>query len=334
MPKSRNKPTVVIAFALKDAALPAFSSPLKGCAEVINLSGVSDDARLDVLREASVVFTRNVATDFQPGELAALENARLLQCFSAGVDFIPFDGVPATLPIACNSGAFAEPMAEHGVAMILAAFKRLFVEHENLKRGEFNQFARNRSVHGSTLGVFGFGGIGVATARLMRKLGAHILAVNRHGATDEEVEFIGTPKDIDTLLVNSDALLIAAPYTRETRGVIGQKELERMAPDATLVNLARGELIDENALYAHLVANPAFTACIDAWWVEPVRHGQFRMDHPFLELPNVIASPHNSASINRDGNPPLKLAGENCRRAVLGEVPLNIIDRALSPLLD
>ena len=85
--------------------------------------------------------------------------------------------------------------------------------------------------------------------------------------------------------------------------------------------LARGEIVDEAALFSHLQAHPDFTACIDAWWVEPVRHGRFEMSHDFTGLPNVIASPHNSASTKGWRDVALARAVANARLALTGEVP-------------
>ena len=148
---------------------------------------------------------------------------------------------------------------------------------------------------------------------------------NRHGRTDERVEWIGTLERLNELLEAADVLLISAPLTRATHGLIGAVGLQRMKADAVLVNVARGEIVQERPLYDHLVKNPRFMACIDARWVEPVRHGEFRMDQPFLNLPNVIASPHNSAQGTGAHDINLRRAVENCRRALTGETPLHLI---------
>jgi len=244
-------------------------------------------------------LTFNTSKELRSGEAELLDGTRLIQFIIAGVDFIPLGELPEGVPVATNGGGYAESMAEHALAMALAAAKRLIVEHENLKLGQFNQFTRNRMLAGGLCGIFGFGGIGAATARLMHGIGMRVHAINRHGRTDERVDWM--------------------------YGVIGAAELRRMKDDAILVNVARGEIVQERPLYDHLVRHPRFTACIDAWWIEPVRHGEFRIDQPFLDLPNVIASPHNSAQGAGAHDISLRRAVENCRRALTGGAPLHVI---------
>ncbi len=194
--------------------------------------------------------------ELRQGEIALLKDIRLLQFINAGIDFVPLAELPAGVPVATNGGAYAEPMAEHAMAMALAASKRLLVEHAALARGEFNQFARNRMLAGGVCGILGFGGIGVATARLARGIGMKVHAINRRGRSEEPTDWIGTPDQLDLLLAASDVLVICTPLTPATVGMIGAAQLARMKPDAILVNVARGEIVDERALYERLVAFP------------------------------------------------------------------------------
>lgn len=318
--------TLVVTFPQEPKGRPYVADALDGAAEVIYLADLDDDQpRASALRKATAILGRNTDKELRPHEPALLGDAKLIQFINAGVDFVKLSVFPPHVPIASNGGAYAEPMAEHVLAMVLAAAKRLIVEHNALIRGEFNQGKRNRSLAGGVCGILGFGGIGEATARLMRALGMKIHAINRRGASDEPTDWIGTPADLDTMLAASDVLVICTPLTPATLGWIGARELRLMKPDAILANLARGEIVDEAALFAHLQAHPKFQACIDAWWVEPVRHGEFRMDFPFLTLPNVIGSPHNSASVPGTGETGLRRAVANIRRALAGETPHYLI---------
>ncbi|HSU05388.1 MAG TPA: NAD(P)-dependent oxidoreductase [Acetobacteraceae bacterium] len=318
------RPVLSIAFSVADSRRAALDRAVSEIADVVYLPDLDPAARADALRRTTVLLSWNTAKELRPGEAQLLVAARLIQFMTAGVDFIPMDELPHGVAIANNGGAYAEPMAEHALAMAFAAAKRLPVEQAAMARGEFNQSNQNRMLAGGVCGILGFGGVGIALARLARCIGMQVHAVNRRGRTDEAIDWIGTPGELDSLLAASDVLVISTPLTRATTGLIDAAALGRMKTDAILVNLARGEIIDEAALYQHLHDHPGFTACIDAWWVEPVRHGAFRMDHPLLDLPNVIASPHNSAQAG-DRDVGLRRALANCRRALLGETPRHLI---------
>src|SRR5262249_23359330 len=309
-----SRPPLVVAFELTETRKAIVADTLAGVSDVVYLTELDEAARAEVLRDAGVLLTFNTSKELRPGETALLAGARLIQFMIGGVDFIPLGELPNGVPVATNGGGYAESMAEHALTMALAAAKRLILEHENLKLGQFNQFTHNRMLAGGVCGIFGFGGIGAATGRLMHGIGMRVHAINRHGQTNERVDWIGTPERLNELLEAADVLV--APLTRATRGLIGAAALHRTTENAILGNGARGEIVQERPLYDHLVKNPRFTACIDAWWIEPVRHGEFRIDQPFLELPNVIASPHNSAQGTGAHNISLRRTVQNCRRAL------------------
>jgi phosphoglycerate dehydrogenase-like enzyme len=291
---------------------------LGGSAHLVFLQDIPGARRAPELSDADVLLSWHPSRELHPEEWGEICGVRLIQLISAGADHVPFSDLPPGAEIATNAGAYAEPMAEHVLAMTLALAKHLLVQHDKLSRGEFDQSSPNRTLRGAVCGILGFGGIGRATARLMRGMGARIYALNRSGQSQEPAEFIGTLDDLERVLRASDVLVVALPLSSTTRGLIGAQELGWMKPDAILINVARGEIIDEAALYEHLRTHPNFMAGIDAWWIEPFRYGEFRMDHPFLELPNVLGSPHNSAMIPGALADGLRQAAENVQRFLSG----------------
>ena len=319
---------LVVTFKLDAGGRAVVAAAIAGSASVLYLQDVAEVDRAGVLKSAGAILARHTGQELRAGEAAFINGVRLLQFVTAGIDFVPLKQFPDSLPIAANGGAYSEPMAEHAVAMAFAAAKRLLVEHGKMTQGTFDQFQPNRMLAGSVCGIVGFGGIGVATARLMRALGMYVHALNRSGRTAEPVDWIGPVSELDTLLGTSDVVVLSLPLTPATQSMIGARELSLMKPDAILINLARGEIIDEAALYQHLIAHPAFTACIDAWWVEPVRHGRFETGHPFMTLPNVVASPHNSASVAGWRDVAFRRATENVARVYRGEALLHLVSPA------
>jgi len=163
-----SQPALVVAFALSQKRKAIVADALAGASAVVYLNELDQTARAKALRNTGALLTFNTSKELRPGEAKLLDGAQLIQFMIGGVDFIPLGELPEGVPVATNGGGYAESMAEHALAMALAAAKRLILEHENLKRGQFNQFTRNRMLAGRVCGIFGFGGIGAATARLIR----------------------------------------------------------------------------------------------------------------------------------------------------------------------
>ena len=291
------------------------------------LNEIPPEQREQVLERAHILLSWNFPREIHPQDYPHLQQVRFIQLLSAGADHMPFADLPPHILVASNPGAYATPMAEHVLAMTLALAKRLLVENQKLRNGEFDQFTPNRLLAGMTAGILGFGGIGRATAGLMRAFGMRIYAINSSGTSPEPADFLGTLRDLEHVLQESDVVVISLPLTKATRGLIGKEQLAWMKPDAILVNVARGAIIDEEALYSHVKSQPNFLVGIDAWWTEPFLHGTFRMEYPFLDLPNVLGSPHNSAVVPHVLVDAARQAAENVKRFLRGEKVTGIARR-------
>ncbi len=150
-------PVVLVSHQPPDPIRDAFRGVLAGAADVVFLPELSDASRNDVLRNARAVLTYHPIRDLGVDALRKLENCGLMQCLTAGIDYLPFGDLPGHITVAYNAGAYAEPMAEHVAAMALSASKRLAGEHRLMRQGEFNQFVPTKRIAGMTCGILGYG---------------------------------------------------------------------------------------------------------------------------------------------------------------------------------
>ncbi len=228
--------------------------------------------------------------------ISNLPKLKLIQTLSAGVDLLDFNQIPDNITVCSNAGAFALPVAEHAVSMAMALSKNLLSNHLKMKNGVFDQRSPSIKLEGKMAGVLGYGGIGREIGRLCIGIGMELQVISRKPVS-ENVSFSGNLDSLDRVLQSSDFVFISLPLNRYTKNLITSDKLKKMKKDAILVNVARAAIINEQDLYNHLRENPEFKAGIDVWWQEPITTGKYEMKYPFLDLPNVIGSPHNSGIV-------------------------------------
>jgi len=284
---------ILVTYDPGDEQREIYREILKDLAQVHYLQEESENNRSRLLKAADIVIALSFSQkEIHSAEIPLLKNTRFIQLIYAGADKIPFAHIPAGIILAGNVGAFAGPIAEHVLALTLALAKKLVPKNKLLQNGKFDRTGFNQEIRGGICGIVGFGGNGRKIARAMQAMDMQIYGINRSGQTDAAVDFIGTVDDLRMVLEASDVVVLATPLTRATRDMIGKKELAWMKEDAILINVGRGDVVNQKALYEHLKSHPEFRAGIDTWWSEPVEPGSFKLEYPFFELPNIIGSPH------------------------------------------
>src|SRR5262249_34889776 len=157
-------PPLVVTYPLTRRSRAIVEDELGGTAEAIHLVDLAPAARARALGRAGAVLSHDTSKELRPDEIPLIRNARLLQFTAAGVDWVPTRDLPSELPVAANKGGGGRTDGgAHRRARALAAAKRLFIEHANIKSGEINQLSANRMLRGGVCGILGFGNVGVAT---------------------------------------------------------------------------------------------------------------------------------------------------------------------------
>jgi phosphoglycerate dehydrogenase-like enzyme len=269
-----------------------------------------------------------VSTDpFDAEVLASAPSLRVIARVGIGVDSIDLEaatreGVAVTVTPGANEAA----VAEHTVALMLSLLRRIPEHDAGIRAGTWSRTgaATPWSLRGATVGLVGYGRIGQLVAERLRGFEARLLAADpaRRGP-DPDVEFVS----LDELLLASDVVSLHCPLVPATRHLIGAAEIEKMGPEAILINTARGPIVDEGALVEALLAGRLRGAGLDVFADEPPTDGRL------LELPNVLMSPHNAALSERTIAEMTAMATSSVIDVMAGRRPQHLANPEVAGLL-
>lgn len=276
-----------------------------------------------ILGEAEIIF------GFRPPKNVTKRAPRLkwIQGMLAGVDFWLDEPIVQSPIIVTNMrGLYTVPVAETALEMILLFAKHAPVfERQKLERKW--QRVTPEVMRGKTIGIVGLGTIGKELARMVKVLGVRVIATRRKtrkAGRGHNVDLLLPAAHLPQLLEESDYVVLTLPATPETNKIIGEKALKAMKPTAVLINVGRGETVDDEALIKALKENKIGGAALDTFITEPLPPNS-----EYWELPNVFISPHISGVINYQERGATEIFCDNLKRYIEGKKLRNIINKKL-----
>lgn len=263
-----------------------------------------------------------------PETLAAASNLRWVQSWSAGVDrYLGLDGLMKNDAITFTNmkGAHGPVISEHVFALLLHLRRSLapYLAAQREGRWQRNAGSNQKALSGSTLLVAGMGGIGREIAKRGKAFGMEVLAtVRTERPAPDYVDELGTAEDLDRFLARADVIAIALPLTSATRGLFDAERLAKTKQGAVLINIARGPIVDTEALMAALRSGKLGGAGLDVTDPEPLPDG-----HPLWSMDNVIITPHVAGRAELTRTRRLDIFRENVARFSDGRDMVNVVDK-------
>jgi phosphoglycerate dehydrogenase-like enzyme len=300
---------------------------------VVSMHSRFDEGRLlEDLGDADVF----VGTRFTPAMAAVSSRLRLVQVPGAGTDGIDRAALPDGAQCA-NTFHHGQSIAEYAAMALVALNRRIPEADAALRRGVWRSpsfdptISPPSTLEGQTVGLVGFGHIGTHIWRLLRAFGMRGVAVAARALPERDrlgLDWIGQPERLPALLAESDAVVLSLPLSAETEGMIGAAELRAMKPSAVLVNVGRGRVVAEQALYEALRDRAIAGAAIDVWYSYPTAGNSAEPSrHPFGELDNVLLTPHISALTADTYRARVRDIAANISRLAAGEPLQNLVVR-------
>lgn len=259
---------------------------------------------------------------FNSLDISKLKKLKWIQLSSAGIDQLPIHYVKdRDIVITNNRGGYSIPMGEWVVLKILEMLKHSGTLYENQKKKLWKMDTGVLELYGKTVGFIGAGKIAQESAKRLQGFGTRILGTNTKGTETEYFNYCYSTNDLGEMLKQCDIVVLTAPYTKDTYHLINEEKIFMMKDGAYFINVARGNIVDENALIFGLKSGKIAGAALDVVEEEPLSK-----ESPLWHMENVIVTPHNSWISENRNQRRYELIYENMKNYKEGNCLVNVID--------
>jgi glyoxylate/hydroxypyruvate/2-ketogluconate reductase len=320
-----NKPKVLVARAIFPDLLAKLEESFEVCSNQADQVLTAEELKKELESVAGALVTGSERID--AAALAHAKNLKIVANISVGYNNFDVPAITAAGVMATNTpDVLTDTTADFGFALLMATARRITESEHWVRGGHWDKWSivhnpLGMDLHHSTIGIIGMGRIGQGIAKRALGFGMKVIYHNRNRLSEVDEKACGASYvSKEELLRTADHVVLVLPYTPENHHTIGAKEIALMKPTATLVNIARGGIVDDMALAQALKDKKIFAAGLDVFEGEP------KVNPELLKLSNVVLAPHIASATEKTRRAMIDLAVENLRAALAGKKPPSLIN--------